>query len=115
MSPPAPRRFTSPYYPQSNGKIERFHGTLKRECVRPKTPVGLEDARATVARYIEHYNTVRLHSAIGYLAPVAVLEGRAQAIRQERAEKLESARRRRTGSGGIALGLTSPGVRRPWS
>lgn len=101
---------TSPYYPQSNGKIERFHGTLKRECVRPKTPVGLQDARATVTRYIEHYNTVRLHSAIGYLAPVAVLEGRAQAIRQERAEKLEAARRRRTGSGAIALGLTTPGA-----
>ena len=39
---------TSPYYPQSNGKIERWHGTLKKECIMPKTPVSLEDARRIV-------------------------------------------------------------------
>ena len=86
---------TSPYYPQSNGKIERFHGSLKRECIRPKTPVSLADARRLVAQFVEHYNHRRLHSAIGYVAPVAVLEGRAEAIRKERRRKLETARRRR--------------------
>ena len=29
---------TSPYYPQSNGKFERFHKTLKSECIRPRRP-----------------------------------------------------------------------------
>jgi len=86
---------TSPYYPQSNGKIERFHGSLKRECIRPKTPVSLEDARRLVARFVRYYNTVRLHSAIGYVPPAAVLEGRAEAIQQERRRKLEAARLRR--------------------
>ena len=38
---------TSPYYPQSNGKIERWHKTLKGECIRVKTPLSLEDARRT--------------------------------------------------------------------
>ena len=36
---------TSPYYPQSNDKIERWFKSLKRECIRPGTPLSLEDAR----------------------------------------------------------------------
>ena len=36
---------TSPYYPQSNGKIERWHGTLKQDCLRPTYRCRLEDAR----------------------------------------------------------------------
>jgi transposase InsO family protein len=35
---------TSPYYPQSHGKLERWHGSLKRECVRPSAPGSLEEA-----------------------------------------------------------------------
>ena len=88
---------TSPYYPQSNGKIERFHGSLKRECIRPRTPVSLADARDLVGRFIDHYNHRRLHSAIGYVAPAAVLEGRAAAIHEQRRRKLEAARRLREG------------------
>jgi putative transposase len=86
---------TSPYYPQSNGKIERFHRTIKGDCIRTETPLCLEDARRVVARYVEHYNTVRLHSAIGYITPQAKLEGRDQAIFAERDRKLEAARERR--------------------
>jgi transposase InsO family protein len=60
---------TSPYYPQSNGKIERWHKTLKGECIRIKVPLSLDDARRLVAEYTDHYNHVRLHSAIGYVTP----------------------------------------------
>jgi hypothetical protein len=60
---------TSPHYPQSNGKLERFHKTLKGECIRSKTPLFLDDAKRLVAEYVDRYNTVRLHSAIGYIAP----------------------------------------------
>ena len=60
---------TSPYYPQSNGKIERWHKTLKGECIRVQVPLSLDDARRIVADYVSHYNTVRLHSAIGYVTP----------------------------------------------
>lgn len=86
---------TSAYYPQSNGKIERWHKSLKLECIRPQTPLSLEDARRIIARYVEHYNNVRLHSAIGYLTPTDKLEGRAEQIFAERDRKLAEARERR--------------------
>src|SRR5260370_14302719 len=50
---------TSPYYPQSNGKIERWHRSLKSECIRPGVPLSLEDARRLVEGYVRHYNEVR--------------------------------------------------------
>lgn len=86
---------TSPYYPQSNGKLERFHRTLKHDAVRVKTPLTPEDARRVVGDFILHYNAVRLHSAIGYVTPHDVLAGRRDAIHAERDRKLEEARERR--------------------
>ena len=86
---------TAPYYPQSNGKIERWHKTLKGDAIRPGQPSSLDEARALVARWVEHYNTVRLHSAIGYIAPADFLAGRAKTIWAERDRKLEVARQAR--------------------
>jgi putative transposase len=86
---------TSPYYPQSNGKLERFHGSIKGECIRPGTPISLDDALRIVGRYVEHYNQVRLHSAIGYLAPADKLAGREAEIFATRDRKLAEARERR--------------------
>ncbi len=86
---------TSPHYPQSNGKLERYHRTLKEQAIRPKTPLSLEDARRVVGEFVEHYNTVRLHSALGYVTPQARLEGRHEAIYAERDRKLEAAREAR--------------------
>jgi len=86
---------TSPFYPQSNGKIERWHQSLKGECLRPGTPLSLEDARRLVTQFIEHYNNVRLHSAIGYVTPADMLAGRQPQIHQERDHKLEAARQQR--------------------
>jgi transposase InsO family protein len=86
---------TSPYYPQSNGKIERWHQSIKRECIRPKTPLCLDDARRIVARYVEHYNNVRLHSAIGFVTPADMLNGRQEQIFSERDRKIEEAREKR--------------------
>jgi putative transposase len=86
---------TSPHYPESNGKIERWHGTLKRDCIRVKTPLNLQQARQLVAGFIEHYNTVRLHSAIGYVTPKDRLENRHEEIFKSRDQKLEAARQRR--------------------
>jgi transposase InsO family protein len=86
---------TSPYYPQSNGKIERWHRSLKSECIRPGVPLSLEDAQRLVENYVRHYNVVRLHSALGYVTPADKLAARDQAIFAERDRKLETARERR--------------------
>jgi len=86
---------TSPFYPQSNGKQERWYATLKQECIRPGTPLGLEDARRIVAEFVAYYNNCRLHSAIDYIAPKDKLEGRAEAILAAREAKLAAAREAR--------------------
>lgn len=86
---------TAPYYPQSNGKIERYHKTLKSECIRPKTPISVEDAVRLVTQFVDAYNLVRLHSGIGYITPADALAGRAAAIFAERERKLDQARQRR--------------------
>ena len=86
---------TSPFYPQSNGKLERFHGTIKGECIRPGVPLSLDDARRMIEKYIAYYNSIRLHSAIGYVPPADKLVGRDIAIFKERDRKLEEARKLR--------------------
>ena len=86
---------TSPYYPQSNGKLERWHGSVKRECIRPACPGSLEEASRLVASYVDTYNQARLHSALGYITPAHKLNGLDAVIFAERDRKLEEARRRR--------------------
>ena len=83
---------TSPYYPQSNGKLERYHKTIKSTCIRTQTPLSLEDAQRVVADFVDHYNDQRLHSAIGYVTPKDKLQGRAETILTARDAKLAAAR-----------------------
>jgi transposase InsO family protein len=86
---------TAPYYPQSNGKQERWYQSFKAEGWRPGVPVSYEDGLRVAGQYVDYYNTVRLHSAIGYVTPLTRLEGRQQEIFEARDRKLEAARRRR--------------------
>lgn len=86
---------TSPYYPQSNGKLERYHKTIKGTCIRVKTPLSLEDARSVVSDFVDHYNNERLHSAIGYVTPRDKLEDRAEMMHAARDAKLAAARQAR--------------------
>jgi putative transposase len=85
----------SPYYPQSNGKLERYHRTIKHDCIRQKTPLTSDEARRVVADFVQHYNQVRLHSALGYVTPADKLAGREQALFDARDRKLALARERR--------------------
>ena len=84
---------TSPYYPRSNGKLERWHKSLKSECIRSKTRLNLDEARRLVSTYVNHYNPHRLHSAIGYIAPADKLAGRVPEILENRERKLSKAQR----------------------
>ncbi len=58
-----------PKRPQTLGKIERFWGTLWRECVERAVFLDLEDARRRIGLFIDHYNFQRVHSGIDGLVP----------------------------------------------
>ena len=108
---------TSPGYPQSNGKLERWHGTIKSECIRPGTPLCLEDARRLVTRWVEHYNHVRLHSALGYVTPADKLAEREATIYAQRDRKLEAAREQRQAkrhAARSAAAIESCAAAEPW-
>lgn len=85
---------TSPYYPQSNGKAEAWNKTVKGK-IRQQTPLSLEDAKRITTNIVEKYNNERLHSAIGYVTPRDMIEGRQKQIHAERERKLNQARERR--------------------
>ena len=86
---------TSPNYPQSNGKLERWHKSLKSECIRPGTPLSLEDAKRLIQQCMDRDNYLRLHSAIGYVTPKDMLAGHQQEIQAERDRKLDAAKEQR--------------------
>lgn len=86
---------TSPYYPQSNGKMERWYQSYKTEGWRPGLADDVKAAERVTERYVRRYNEERLHSAIGYVTPKDKLEGRDQEIFKARDEKLAAARERR--------------------
>jgi transposase InsO family protein len=89
---------TAPYYPQSNGKLERWNQSIKSECIRPGVPLCLDDAERLIVQYVAVYNERRLHSSLGYVTPKDMLEGRQAEIHAERDRKLEEAARKREAS-----------------
>ena len=58
-----------PRHPQTLGKVERFWGTLWRECVERAVFLDLDDARRRIGHFIDHYNFQRTHSGIDGLVP----------------------------------------------
>lgn len=90
---------TSPYYPQSNGKLERYHKTIKSTCIRVNTPLPLPDSQRLVTDFVDRYNNRRLHSAIGYVTSKDKLHGRVETIQAQRDVKLAVARETRKHEG----------------
>ena len=64
------RRLTQPRSPATTGKIERFHGSLRRELLDEAVPFAdLAAAQAAVDAWVLEYNTARPHQAIGMAVP----------------------------------------------
>ena len=73
------------YYPQTNGKLERYHQTIKRDV--NQVPYELpSDLDAAIAAFVSYYNYRRYHKALGNVTPSDVLKGRRQEILQRRKE-----------------------------
>lgn len=86
---------TSPYYPQSNGKLERAQKTVKAEAIRKTVILSKEDAHDRLTEFITYYNEERLHAGIGYVSPRAKMRGEEQGIWDRRDTMLKEARQNR--------------------
>jgi len=71
-----------PRHPQTLGKIERFWGTLWRECVEAAVFVDLGDAQRRIGFFIDHYNFQRAHQGIDGLVPADRFFGSASEVRK---------------------------------
>jgi transposase InsO family protein len=61
---------TAPYSPTTTGKVERFHKTLRSECLRDRVFASIEAAQAAIDAWVVAYNTERPHQGIGMRPPV---------------------------------------------
>ena len=85
----------APFHPQTNGKLERYHQTLKRDV--NQLPYELpSDLEAAIVAFVSYYNYRRYHKALGNVTPSDVLRGRREEILRRRREvKAQTIERRR--------------------
>ncbi len=77
----------APYHPQTQGKIERWHQTLKNRILLDNYYLPSELERQ-VAAFVSHYNHARYHESLDNVTPADVYLGRAAEILAER-EKIK--------------------------
>lgn len=84
----------SPFHPQTNGKLERYHQSIKQEVnqLPYEMPAELEQA---IAEFVDYYNYRRYHKALGNITPDDVLQGRRDSILAKRKEVQSQTLRRR--------------------
>jgi len=91
----------APYHPQTNGKLERYHQSIKREVnqVPYELPGQLQRA---IADFVDYYNYRRYHKALGNVTPADVLYGRREQILEYRKEvQIQTINRRRDYNRGL--------------
>jgi putative transposase len=74
---------SAPYHPQTQGKIERWHQTLKNRILLEHYYLP-SDLERQVAAFVEHYNHARYHESLDNLTPADVYFGRAETVLLER-------------------------------
>jgi putative transposase len=74
------QEFITPYTPEQNGMIERWFRSLKEECVWLHNFTCFEQAKAEVNRWIQFYNQLRPHQALGYQSPAELLNQKAPKV-----------------------------------
>lgn len=83
------------HHPESNGRMERFHRSLREEGLADKELQNQLQAKDIIQEWVHHYNDERLHASLGYLTPQDWLIGRQDERRAERKAKLEKGRKHR--------------------
>src|SRR5918995_4506913 len=72
-------RHSRPYHPQTCGKVERFHQTMKAFLARQEPASSIGELQAQVDRFVTYYNEIRPHRARGRMTPLAAFEARDKA------------------------------------
>ena len=67
-------RYTRPYRPQTNGKVERFWRTLNEDLLEDTTFESVEELKGEFVQYLIYYNTERPHQGLGGQTPVQTLQ-----------------------------------------
>lgn len=80
---------------ESNGRIERYHRSVREEAFGDTEVEDLYRARELLAEWVSYYNEERLHSALEYLRPIDYYRGNPEVLLAERKTKLREAAARR--------------------
>jgi transposase InsO family protein len=92
---------SAPFHPQTNGKVERYQQSLKKEVNQLPYELPSELERA-IAAFVDYYNYRRYHKALGDVTPADVLYGRREEILQRRKEvRIQTINRRKDYNHGL--------------
>jgi transposase InsO family protein len=97
-------------HPESNGRLERYHRSVREEAFGDREVADLYRARDLLGQWGTYYNGERLHSALNYLRPVDYYKGNPEALLAERERKLKAAAARRKEVNRLTLTETMTGV-----